>query len=50
MLGGLDRPTAGKLMVCGKDLEKLTESQLEKYKLETVGFVWQNNARNLFPT
>ncbi len=49
MLGGLDRPTAGKLMVCGKDLEKLTESQLEKYKLETVGFVWQNNARNLIP-
>lgn len=49
MLGGLDRPTAGRLMVCGKDLEKLTEDQLEKYKLETVGFVWQNNARNLIP-
>ncbi|KNY25632.1 ABC transporter ATP-binding protein [Pseudobacteroides cellulosolvens] len=49
MLGGLDRPTAGRLVVCGKDLLKLTESQLEKYKLETVGFVWQNNARNLIP-
>jgi len=49
MLGALDRPTAGRLVVCGKDLLKLTESQLEKYKLETVGFVWQNNARNLIP-
>lgn len=49
MLGGLDKPTAGRLMVCGKDLEKLTGDQLEKYKLETVGFVWQNNARNLIP-
>jgi len=26
MIGGLDRPSAGKLMVCGKDLMKLTEN------------------------
>jgi ABC-type lipoprotein export system ATPase subunit len=49
MIGGLDRPTAGKLFVDGKDLFKLTEKQMVTYKRETVGFVWQNNARNLIP-
>ncbi|QHW30604.1 ABC transporter ATP-binding protein [Paenibacillus rhizovicinus] len=49
MLGGLDRPSAGKLIVDDKDLLKFTERDLVKYKRETVGFVWQNNARNLIP-
>lgn len=49
MLGGLDRPSAGNLYVDGKDLLKLTDKQLVEYKRETVGFVWQNNARNLIP-
>ncbi|NOU69541.1 ATP-binding cassette domain-containing protein [Paenibacillus sp. LMG 31461] len=49
MLGGLDRPSAGNLSVDGKDLLKFKESDLVKYKRETVGFVWQNNARNLIP-
>lgn len=49
MLGGLDRPSAGKLFVDGKDLLKFDEKALFKYKRETVGFVWQNNARNLVP-
>ncbi len=49
MLGGLDRPTAGKLIVDGKDLLRISDKELVKYKLETVGFVWQNNARNLIP-
>ena len=49
MLGGLDRPSAGKLFVDGQDLLKFNEQQLFRYKRETVGFVWQNNARNLIP-
>lgn len=49
MIGGLDRPSAGKLYVDGKDLLKFTDRELVKYKRETVGFVWQNNARNLIP-
>lgn len=49
MLGGLDRPTAGKLIVDGKNLLRLSDRELVKYKLESVGFVWQNNARNLIP-
>jgi ABC-type lipoprotein export system ATPase subunit len=49
MLGGLDRPSAGILRVDDRDLLKFTEKDLVKYKRETVGFVWQNNARNLIP-
>jgi ABC-type antimicrobial peptide transport system, ATPase component len=49
LLGGLDRPSAGKLQVDGKNLLKLSDSQMVYYKRETVGFVWQNNARNLIP-
>ena len=47
MIGGLDRPSAGKLIVDGKDLFKMKERDLVDYKTTTVGFVWQNNARNL---
>lgn len=49
MLGGLDRPSAGKLFVDGKNLFTMTDKELVKYKCSTVGFVWQNNARNLLP-
>ena len=49
MIGGLDRPSAGRLFVDGKDLFKLNEQELVDYKRKTVGFVWQNNARNLLP-
>ena len=49
MIGGLDRPSAGRLIVDGKDLFKLSEKELVAYKRSTVGFVWQNNARNLLP-
>lgn len=49
MVGGLDRPSAGRLIVDGKNLFQLSEQELVKYKRDTVGFVWQNNARNLVP-
>jgi ABC-type lipoprotein export system ATPase subunit len=49
MIGGLETPSAGELYVDGKNLFKLNEKQLNVYKTETVGFVWQNNARNLIP-
>jgi len=49
MIGGLDKPSAGKLFVDGKDLFKLRQKDLVEYKTVTVGFVWQNNARNLIP-
>jgi len=49
MIGGLDRPSAGKLWVDGKNLFTMTEKELVLYKRDTVGFVWQNNGRNLVP-
>ena len=49
MIGGLARPSAGRLFVDGKNLFKLTDKELADYKRNTVGFVWQNNARNLLP-
>ena len=49
MIGGLDRPSAGTLLVDGKDLLKFKEKDYITYKRDTVGFVWQNNARNLIP-
>ena len=49
MIGGLDRPTVGSLQVCGRNLFTMTEKELVLYKRNTVGFVWQNNGRNLLP-
>lgn len=49
MLGALDVPSAGKLFVDSKNLLKMSKKDIIKYKRETVGFVWQNNARNLIP-
>ncbi|WP_274651808.1 ATP-binding cassette domain-containing protein [Paenibacillus humicola] len=49
ILGGLDRPSAGQVRVGQWDLLKITEDQLVEYKRDTVGFIWQNNARNLLP-
>ena len=49
ILGGLDRPSAGKLTVDGKNLFKLTPKEVVEYRRSVVGFVWQNNAKNLLP-
>lgn len=49
MIGGLDRPSAGKLWVDGKNLFTMSEKELVSYKRDTVGFVWQNNGRNMLP-
>ena len=49
ILGGLDRPSAGQVQVGPWNLLKATDEDLVKYKRDTVGFIWQNNARNLLP-
>ncbi len=49
VLGGLDRPSAGRAWVDGKDLLKLSNRDLNQYRREEVGFVWQHGARNLIP-
>ena len=47
ILGGLDRPSAGRVRVDGQDLLRMTDSQLNRYRREKVGFVWQQSTRNL---
>jgi len=49
MIGGLDRPSAGSLVVGGRNLFTISEKELVHYKRDIVGFVWQNNGRNLLP-
>jgi putative ABC transport system ATP-binding protein len=42
LLGGLDRPTSGKLEVAGQSIEGLDENALAVYRRRTVGFVFQS--------
>ena len=49
VLGGLDRPSAGRVLVNDRDLLKLSEHELDRYRRTKVGFVWQQVARNLVP-
>jgi len=49
IIAGLDRPSAGKISVAGKDLLLFNDRQLKQYNRGTIGFIWQNNARNLIP-
>jgi putative ABC transport system ATP-binding protein len=49
ILGGLDRPSAGRVTVDEQDLLKLSDQALDRYRRTEVGFVWQQTARNLIP-
>ena len=48
MLGGLDSPTSGKIIVEGKDISTLSRDELAEYRASKVGFVFQ--FYNLVPT
>jgi putative ABC transport system ATP-binding protein len=48
MLGGLDRPTAGEVVLDGTDLAKLSEARLTRVRSENIGFIFQSF--NLIPT
>lgn len=48
MLGGLDNPTSGKIIVEGKDISTLKNNELAEYRASHVGFVFQ--FYNLIPT
>ena len=49
ILGGLDMPTAGKVVVGGKNLLSMSARALVRYRRQEVGFVWQQTGRNLIP-
>src|SRR6185437_14862587 len=41
ILGGLDRPTSGRVVVDGREVSGLAERELTRYRAESVGFVFQ---------
>ncbi|HTH72298.1 MAG TPA: ABC transporter ATP-binding protein [Candidatus Pristimantibacillus sp.] len=47
LLGALDRPTGGSIVVGGRDITKLSDTQLTEYRRKTIGFVFQQY--NLVP-
>ena len=42
ILGGLDKATAGELLVDGKNLEKMSVKELELYRRDRLGFIFQS--------
>ncbi len=49
ILAGYDAPSAGGVSVGGKDLLRMTSREVEEYRRDDVGFVWQQTSRNMFP-
>lgn len=47
MLGGLDRPTSGKVMIEQKDISSMDKDELTIFRRRKIGFVFQNY--NLLP-
>ncbi|MCQ9210321.1 ABC transporter ATP-binding protein [Granulicatella seriolae] len=47
ILGGMDSPTSGKVIVDGEDIAQFNDKELTKYRREAVGFIFQNY--NLIP-
>ena len=49
IIGGLEIPSAGAIRVGGVNLLDMSKKEMVEYRKNTVGFVWQKSARNLFP-
>lgn len=41
LVGGLDTPTSGEIYVNNKDISKLKDKEMSKYRNQTIGFVFQ---------
>jgi putative ABC transport system ATP-binding protein len=48
LIGGIDRPTTGEILLDGRDIARFSDSELTAYRRESVGFVFQ--FYNLVPT
>ena len=48
MIGGIDRPTSGRILFDGQEISRFSDRELTTYRRETVGFVFQ--FYNLVPT
>jgi putative ABC transport system ATP-binding protein len=42
LLGALDRPTSGEILVDGQDLARMSEAQQNAYRREQIGFIFQS--------
>ncbi len=42
LLGALDRPTSGEILVDGQDLARMSESQQNAYRRDEIGFIFQS--------
>lgn len=42
LLGGLDRPTSGKISILGQSIETMDENELAVFRRKTVGFIFQS--------
>jgi ABC-type lipoprotein export system ATPase subunit len=49
VLGGMDRPSAGKVQVAGLDVSRAIGPELLTHFRRNVGFLWQDFTRNLVP-
>ena len=49
ILSGLDLPSAGRGIVAGYDLTRLSEEQRTHYRRFLIGHIWQQSGRNLLP-
>lgn len=49
LCAGLLRPSAGRLVVAGRDLTRLTEAELDQHRSREVGLVLQGAGRNVVP-
>ena len=43
LLGGLDRPSEGTVLVAGRDLSGLSENQLARFRREQIGIIFQQH-------
>ncbi len=48
LLGGMDKATSGEIIIDGKDISKLSNKELTKYRAENIGFIFQ--FYNILPT
>jgi putative ABC transport system ATP-binding protein len=48
LIGGLDRPTSGSILIQGRDLSQMSSAELARHRRETVGMIFQSF--NLIPS
>ena len=49
ILAGFDSPSAGRVVVGDNNLLNMSSKEIEIYRRDEVGFIWQQTSRNLFP-